>query len=175
MQYGFAEKSSFVPNMLILSKMLPLIGCSSTQQISCTQPACIRDELRRQGHPVQLPEPGASDGRRRGLAGRAASGVHDDAGSVQLLGRPRMECEGAGNKAKQIHGGQADSGSAAGLCKRNAGPRYTVFLRASLLALMVFVPLAEGILLAGALALTGWRIFAEYMHLLLYPLRLKLV
>lgn len=40
---------------------------------------------------------------------------------------------------------------------------------------MVFVPLAEGILLAGALALTGWRIFAEYMHLLLYPLRLKLV
>lgn len=49
--------------------------------------------------------------------------------------------------------------------------RYTVFLLASLLALIVFVPLAGGTLLAGALAaiaMTGWRVFAEYMHLLLF-------
>ncbi len=49
--------------------------------------------------------------------------------------------------------------------------RYIVFFLASLLALMVFVPLAGGTLLAGALAaiaMTGWRIFAEYMHLLLF-------
>jgi len=49
--------------------------------------------------------------------------------------------------------------------------RYTVFLLASLLALMIFVPLAGGTLLAGALAalaMTGWRVFAEYMHLLLF-------
>lgn len=49
--------------------------------------------------------------------------------------------------------------------------RYTVFLLSSLLALMVFVPLAGGTPLAGALAaiaMTGWRVFAEYMHLLLF-------
>lgn len=55
--------------------------------------------------------------------------------------------------------------------KATLAQRYFLFLVSFLVALMIFIPMAGGTLLDGffaALAITAWRGFAEYMHLLLF-------
>ncbi|WP_010277672.1 hypothetical protein [Paenibacillus senegalensis] len=55
--------------------------------------------------------------------------------------------------------------------KTTLSERYVLFFLSFLIAFMVFIPMAGGTLLDGlfaALALTAWRGFAEYMHLLLF-------